>query len=102
MKIKRFFMLYNPYNVIDFETLERKINSKMEFKRRFYVLNFDSLEYANVFGKPKAKWSDDLIPLAAKCVSTSEAWRKFNDYLEGIEEIGTFNFEDAIREMRRK
>ncbi|RNA26199.1 hypothetical protein BpHYR1_039664 [Brachionus plicatilis] len=79
MKIERFFMSYNPDNAIDFETLERKINSKMEFKRR--------------------KWEDELVPLTAKCIATAEAWRKFNDYLEGIEEIGQFNFEDANRYM---
>ncbi|RNA16168.1 hypothetical protein BpHYR1_029846, partial [Brachionus plicatilis] len=62
MKIKRFFMSYNPDNIIDFETLNKKINSKMEFKRRFYVLDFDSLEYANLFAKPKGKWTEDLIP----------------------------------------
>ncbi|RNA41943.1 hypothetical protein BpHYR1_047419 [Brachionus plicatilis] len=92
-------MSYNPDNVIDYETLERKINIKMEFKRRFYILNFDSMEYANVFGKPRGKWEEEFIPLAAKCIATSESWRKFNDYLEGIEEIGQFNFEDANREM---
>ncbi|RNA00226.1 hypothetical protein BpHYR1_018376 [Brachionus plicatilis] len=99
MKIKRFFMSYNPDNIIDFETLNKKINSKMEFKRRFYILDFDSLEYANVFAKPKGKWTEDLIPLAAKCIATSEAWRKFNDYLEGIKEIGEFNFEDTNRDL---
>ncbi|RNA24755.1 hypothetical protein BpHYR1_000449 [Brachionus plicatilis] len=56
-------------------------------------------KYANVFAKPKGKWEEDLIPLAAKCIATSEAWRKFNDYLEGIEEIGLFNFEDAKRDL---
>ncbi|RNA00763.1 hypothetical protein BpHYR1_024819 [Brachionus plicatilis] len=55
-------MSYNPDYVIDFE-----VNSKMEFKRHFYMFNFDSIEYGNVFGKPKAPWNDNLILLAAKC-----------------------------------
>lgn len=32
--IKRFYMSYNPTDIIDFNVLKQKIDSKMEFKRR--------------------------------------------------------------------
>lgn len=66
LKIERFFISFNPDEYIDFNTMNDLINRKAEFKRRFYIFDMDSMEYKNLYGKPKAKWNDEYRMLAAK------------------------------------
>ncbi|RNA30542.1 hypothetical protein BpHYR1_052190 [Brachionus plicatilis] len=83
MKIKRFFMSYNPDSVKDFETLKK---------------------YVKLIAKPKALWSDHLIPSAAKCISTNIGWRKFQDFLKrdrGNREFTEQEELEAHDELRR-
>lgn len=50
-KIERFFILFNPDDLIDYNTMYELVNRNAEFKRRFYLYDMDSLQYANLYTK---------------------------------------------------
>lgn len=87
LKIERFFISFNPDEFVDCEDMESLINRKPEFKRRFYLFNMDTLELANLFGKPKQAWNDDYKLLIAKLLRNPINWEKFCDILEQNNEI---------------
>lgn len=82
LKIERFFISFNPDELIDYQTMSDLINRKAEFKRRFYLYDMDSLQYANLYAKSNAKWKDDYRPIVAKLIRNPANWEVFMDLQE--------------------
>lgn len=74
LKLERFFISYNPDEYTDYQTLSDLIKRKAEFKRRFYLYNIDSIEYANLFQKVNEEWIDEFRTLMAKALSNQIYW----------------------------
>lgn len=85
IKIDRFFISFNPDNLVDYNTLNQAINSKAEFKRRFYLYDMDSLEVANLYHKTKSKWMKEYRMLAAKLIRNNMDWSKYLDLCDEYE-----------------
>jgi len=82
LKIERFFISFNPDEYLDYQTLNQLIESKPEFKRRFYLYNMDRPELANLYGKPSRPWKDEYKSLASKLLRNPQNWESFCDLLE--------------------
>lgn len=74
----------NPSNIVNYEVLNTRINSKEEWKRRFYVIDMENVAMQSLYQSDK-HWERSFYQIAARIIQDDANYNKFKEVVESEE-----------------